>query len=140
MKILLSLLIVLSFQVVFAKGTPEPPIKKGASVQMKTWDATAKAVDVKIVNEPEVGPNFADADEFLAAIGFNAAKIKEAKKDPSKLKGVVFTLKTNLKLLNYNQLKARLPKHLRKEINQIEKKGRKKAAAEAKKKKKKKTK
>ena len=108
-------------------GPSVPAIKKGASVQIRSWDPQVKAVELKIVNESAIGPNFADINAFIAALGLTGEEASAMRKSPGTKKGVVFNLKNKLKLLNYNELKARLPKDVRKKVEKKEALGRAKA-------------
>ena len=113
--ILSGLLFLISSQAP-AIGTNEPPIRKGAEVQVKSYDAVTKSVEIKIVKEPAVGPNYTDPAVLATALGFKGEKAKKLVANPMSVKGVVFNLKTDLKLLNFFELTERLPPHLQANI------------------------
>lgn len=83
---------------------------------VESYEATAKAVQVIMVNEPAVGPNYTDVEDLIKAIGISGPKAEEFRKQPTTAKGVVYHLQSNLKLLNFYELKARLPADLRKKV------------------------
>jgi hypothetical protein len=110
-----------------AVGTTENPIQKGAAIEVVGFDAVAQVVEVKIVNESAVGPNYADKQDLVQAAGLTEGQKERFQKNPLSLKGVVLNLKKNLKILNYFELKKRLPKALQDQLNQKEAKGREEA-------------
>lgn len=114
--ILTTVLVLLLAEASVAVGTSEPPIRKGAPIMVQSYDANTKSVEVTLVNEPSVGPNYADVNDLVKAIGLTGAKASEVVKQPTSIKGVVYNLQTDLKLLNFHELKARLPEDLRKKV------------------------
>ena len=135
LKIFLVLSAILFVSItVQAIGTSAPSIKKGASVEIRSWDPQVQAVELKLVNETAVGPNFADINDFIKALGLTGENATRMKRNPSSKKGVVLNLKTELELLDYDDLKSRLPKDLQKKIKKKEARGRAKAKKAAKKK------
>ncbi len=113
----------------FAIGTSEPPIKKGAPITIKSFDAMTRAVEVTLVNEPAVGPNYADINDLAAALGFSGKEAEKFKKEPMSQKGVVHNLKSQLKLLNFYELKRRLPKKVQQQMDEAARKAKAKADA-----------
>jgi hypothetical protein len=110
-----------------AVGTSELPIQKGAAIEVVGFDAVAQVVEVKIVNESAVGPNYADKKDLVRAAGLTGSQKERFQENPLSLKGVVLNLKKDLKLLNYFELKQRLPKTVQKQLDQQEARGRKDA-------------
>ena len=99
-----------------AIGTVEPPIKRRAKIKVESFDTVTNSVEVKIVGEPAVGPNYTDPRVLARALGFKGKKASQMITDPNKFKGVILNLRSDLKLLNFFELTDRLPEHLKRKV------------------------
>lgn len=80
----------------------EPPIKKGALIEVEEYDSNTDTFYVKIVKEPDIGPNITTPENLYRAAGIDG----KGKKKKSFV-GSEFTLGEELKLLSEPQVEER---------------------------------
>ena len=79
------------------RAVNEPPIRKGAMIEVSGYDAAARIYSVVIVNERGVGPNRAKFEDMLEAVSTLNKNLVTAK--PNSIVGNQYTLDKELPLL-----------------------------------------
>jgi hypothetical protein len=86
-----------------------PRIRQGFEIKVVRYDRATDLIEVEIVKEPGVGPNFTTADSLFLAIG-SSGSASDFKKQISTLKGKTYALKKNLPLVTDEDVEKRLKK------------------------------
>ena len=119
---LVAVFLLVSLDLAFGIGTREPPITKGTSITVESYQPSTRTFHVTIVNRPAIGPNIAAKEDLYKALGFTKQQIKAANKAPLSIKGIVYSLKRNLPLQNLKQIIKRLSPRQKKEFDSLVKK------------------
>ena len=114
---LITVFLMVSNNLVLAVGTREPPITKGTSITIESFQPETQTYELKILNKPAIGPNVAAKEDLFNALGFTKKQRKTLKKEPLSIKGIVYSLKRDLPLLNRKQIINRLSPKQRKEFD-----------------------